>query len=352
MSERNPISARSGANNSGSDTITATSQVGTPSSTIITRLSVPLSKTTAIPTDTWNNDRRMRRPSGSSAVAASANGRKRAPSSIHPRARLFVICIIARSAPAPATHRIRWRSGRCARRATCPAAAPRPAGARSPPLPSVRSRAPDCACGNKRPTVCITASAGVRGANVKSKLRLRALGEARNRRNRVAGAVVDQRIHRNHMIKPAERRIEHVARQKLHAAGAEFAWRARTGKADQRRRQVDRDHARAAPRRLDRERAGTATCIEQPLAAQVGRQPRRAAFAASRRDRRGRSHECDRPGRRRSGATRHRPPCGRNRSRAARVAPGRTSSASVEPQEIENVAILERRGRQRFRARP
>ena len=77
MSERKPISARNGANTSGSDTITATSQVGTPSSTIITRLSVPFSSTTAMPTETWNSDSRSRRPSGSSAVAASANGRKR-----------------------------------------------------------------------------------------------------------------------------------------------------------------------------------------------------------------------------------------------------------------------------------
>jgi hypothetical protein len=52
VSDLNPISARNGANTSGSDTISATSHVGTPSSTIITRLSVPLSSTTAMPTDT------------------------------------------------------------------------------------------------------------------------------------------------------------------------------------------------------------------------------------------------------------------------------------------------------------
>jgi hypothetical protein len=79
VSERKPISARNGANTSGSATISATSQAGTPSSTIITRFSVPFSSTIAMPTDTWNSDRRSSRPSGSSGVAASANGRKRVP---------------------------------------------------------------------------------------------------------------------------------------------------------------------------------------------------------------------------------------------------------------------------------
>ena len=79
-SERKPTSARNGANTRGSDTISATSHADTPSSTIITRFSVPFSSTVAMPTDTWNSDRRSSRPSGSSAVAASANGRKRGPS--------------------------------------------------------------------------------------------------------------------------------------------------------------------------------------------------------------------------------------------------------------------------------
>ena len=77
MSDLCPISARNGANSSGSEIMIATTALGTPSSTIMTRLSVPLSSTTAMATETWNSDRRSRRPSGSSAVAASANGRKR-----------------------------------------------------------------------------------------------------------------------------------------------------------------------------------------------------------------------------------------------------------------------------------
>jgi hypothetical protein len=52
VSERKPISARNGAASTGSATITATSQVATPSSTIITRFSVPVSRTAAMPTET------------------------------------------------------------------------------------------------------------------------------------------------------------------------------------------------------------------------------------------------------------------------------------------------------------
>ena len=66
--------------------MTATSHAGTPSSTIMTRLSVPISSTTARPTETWNNDRRSRRPNGSSGVAASANGRNRVPTCVQVRA--------------------------------------------------------------------------------------------------------------------------------------------------------------------------------------------------------------------------------------------------------------------------
>ena len=69
------MSARNGAKSSGSDSISATSQEGTPSSTIITRFSVPMSSTAAMPTVTWNSESRSRRGIGSSAEPASAKGR-------------------------------------------------------------------------------------------------------------------------------------------------------------------------------------------------------------------------------------------------------------------------------------
>ena len=51
-SDRKPINARNGANSSGKASIPATSAAGTFSSTIITRLSVPIIKTKAMPTET------------------------------------------------------------------------------------------------------------------------------------------------------------------------------------------------------------------------------------------------------------------------------------------------------------
>jgi hypothetical protein len=79
LSERKPMNARNGANTSGKPTISDTSHAGTPSSTMSTRFNVPIISTMAIPTDTWNSDSRSSRPSGNSALAASANGRKSVP---------------------------------------------------------------------------------------------------------------------------------------------------------------------------------------------------------------------------------------------------------------------------------
>jgi hypothetical protein len=74
-----PINARKGANTSGNASMTATSVAGTLSSTIITRFSVPTSITMAMPTVTWNKDRRSSRVSGRVSVATSAKGMYRAP---------------------------------------------------------------------------------------------------------------------------------------------------------------------------------------------------------------------------------------------------------------------------------
>ena len=79
MSDRNPIKARNGANSRGSEIMTPTREAGTFSSTIITRFSVPISRTRAMPTVNWNKDSRRSRESGRSGDAASANGRKRGP---------------------------------------------------------------------------------------------------------------------------------------------------------------------------------------------------------------------------------------------------------------------------------
>ena len=73
------MSARRGANSKGKATMVDTRVAGTFISTIITRLSVPTSSTRAMPTETWNKERRSNRDNGRSGEAASANGRNRVP---------------------------------------------------------------------------------------------------------------------------------------------------------------------------------------------------------------------------------------------------------------------------------
>ena len=79
---------------SGREIMVATSALGTPSSTIMTRLRVPFSSTSAIATETWNRERRSNRPSGSSPVAASANGRSRGETLAHFAAILAFSCFM------------------------------------------------------------------------------------------------------------------------------------------------------------------------------------------------------------------------------------------------------------------
>ena len=278
------------------------------------------------------------------------------PSRIQPRARWLVdphSC--ARSAPAPATCRSRWRSGSVRAEPPVPSAAAPPASRRRRRRPATGSiagaRSPR---GNSRPTACITASAGVRGAKVKSTDRLRALGQARQRatprRRRGNGSASPSRP-RGRTGRAPDRACRRRETRSLPAP------RSRGTRSRARPTSVgDRSIAttsRAAPRRLDRERAGAAAGIEQPRAAQVVRQPVEQRARASRRGRRGPWRGCGRPARRRSAAPRHRPRCGRNRSRARpRRSQVGQAAASVEPQQVEDVAVLHRRGRQRLACRP
>ncbi len=111
VSDLKPIRARRGAKNNGSDTAIATTVVGTPSSTIITRLRVPLRSTRAIATETWKSESRSKRPSGNSAVAASANGRKRGLIFTHALASLSPSWLMLSRAPSRRRHRSRCRHG-------------------------------------------------------------------------------------------------------------------------------------------------------------------------------------------------------------------------------------------------
>jgi hypothetical protein len=51
----------------------------------MTRFSVPISKVTEMPMETWNSDSRSSRDSGNSADVTSAKGRKAAPTDAHVR---------------------------------------------------------------------------------------------------------------------------------------------------------------------------------------------------------------------------------------------------------------------------
>ena len=99
VSDLKPITARNGANSSGSEIMIPTSEAGTSSSTIMTRLSVPTSSVNAMPTDTWNKESRSRRPSGKSGVATSAKGRKRGPRLAHVRITLRLIGFMSSACP-------------------------------------------------------------------------------------------------------------------------------------------------------------------------------------------------------------------------------------------------------------
>ena len=196
-----------------------------------------------------------RRTAGSAGRAGSTPRRQRVVHAPHARAQLH----------APARCRSRARRARCAPDA--------PAGERRRPRRAAPAVASACTGsiagarslrGNSRPTACITASGGVRGAKVNSTERVGAARRGRaSARDRVAGAVVDQRVHGDDMVEAAERRVEHVADAEVDRAAAEIARacaRARGRPASATGRSPT--HVGAAPRRLDRQRAGAAAGVE------------------------------------------------------------------------------------------
>ena len=302
--------------------MTATSQAGTPSSTIITRFSVPISSTAAMPTETWNSDSRSSRPSGSSGVAASANGRKPGPSWLQPRRERGVEPLHARRE----LQRLRGVEA-----AGDPLRPRRPPGARAPGAPASRRCSASTATGsiagarsprgNSRPTACIAASGGrarregeehgPRRRGRRGRPRARTMSAARSgsaspsrRRGRSGRA-------RGRACRRPGTRCEPVP---------EIARRALAGEADQGRREVDGDDLRrraARPRRRGRR----CRSRRRGRGGRAGRRAaRRAGCRASGRGRRARWRGCGRPARRRSAAPRPRPRCGRNRSSSCAAA--------------------------------
>ena len=280
------------------------------------------------PTDTWNSDSRSRRASGSSSRGRVGERQEARRQRLRPAPR----------AESSALQRARHRRSQLQRLRGVEAAgdALGAAGAAMPPAPA------SCAISAAQPVLghrldrrrAVAAreqppdahasppAAGVRGAKVNSDRAARALRPAAPApRTTSVGAVVDQRVHRHHVVEVAERRVEHVADAEVDRGRR----RDRAGRRSRARSTSVGDRSIAttsAPRRA----ASTASApVPQPAsstrrAAQVGRQPGQQRAAHRGRGRRARWRGCGRPARRRSAAPRPRPRCGRSRSRSRRGA--------------------------------
>jgi hypothetical protein len=80
---------------------------------------------------------------------------------------------------------------------------------------------------------------------------------------------VDQRVHRNDVVKLTQAPIEHVPNTVIHKPITNAADGALACQSNQCGRKIDRDHMRPAPGRFQRQRAGATTRVEKPLAMQI-----------------------------------------------------------------------------------
>ena len=173
--------------------------------------------------------------------------------------------------------------------------------------------------GNSRPTACITASSGVRGAKVKSTDCSARAGEAGQRRGprrrRRSGSASPWRPRGRSGRAPGRACRRRGSRSRPRRDRCGMRSRARPTSVG------DRSIATtSAPRRAasTAKRAGAAAGIEHARGRAGPRAARPAACRASGRGRRGRWRGCGRPARPRSAATTPRPRCGRSRSAARR----------------------------------
>ena len=148
--------------------------------------------------------------------------------------------------------------------------------------------------------------------------------------------------------KRAERRIEHVAGPEVDRAWQDCAARVRAARA------ISVGERSIATTCAPRRAASTASApVPQPASStrapvQIVRQPRRVASRASRRALPAPSRGCGRAARRRSAASTPRQPCDRNRFRSRRAARCRRRRSSVESQQVEDVAVFQRRNIERL----
>jgi hypothetical protein len=164
----------------------------------------------------------QQRPSGSSWRGRVGKRQEARP---HPPAqRSDSGCELARrihGAPAPGLRRVEAAGDALRPRAACQPCSParRSAGAAGASRHRHDGRARGRRAGTACPRVHRGISSGVRGAKVnRPSSRAGALGPAGSTRTASGGAVVDQRIHRHHVVELAQRRVEHVAAAEVDAA--------------------------------------------------------------------------------------------------------------------------------------
>jgi hypothetical protein len=185
----------------------------------------------------------------------------------------------AHEPPGPARCRSRWTRAACARAASRAAPRRRAMRRRSSALGHrLDRRAPGCRAGTACPPTRIGHQHRVARREGEERW-TRACAAPRPASTRTASSmlVVDERVHRHHVVEAAQRRVEHVAAAQLDAR------RSTRRRPAQRRARArappacgDRSMATtcgAAPRRLHRQRAGAAAGVEHARAVQVVRQP-------------------------------------------------------------------------------
>ena len=136
-----------------------------------------------------------------------------------------------------------------------------------------RSPARGRSAGTAGRCACMAASAGVRGAKVKTiRRRVRCASRA-SAADRVGFLVVDQRIHRHDGVELADGSPTACRRRGTRCGLARWSCGSVSrGEADDLGREVDADDVGAAARQFDRHRAGAAAGVENAPAGEIVRQ--------------------------------------------------------------------------------
>ena len=124
---------------------------------------------------------------------------------------------------------------------------------------------------------------GARGKRKQQRV-FGALRQTFQHANRIAGPVMDQRVHCDHVVETSQRRVEHVADVKVDLPPAQIVWQPLPSQGDQGGRKVDCHDMRTPAGGFHRQRACAATGIEDAgaVADPVGSQSSRVRRMSSR----------------------------------------------------------------------